>query len=224
METGPNLSGLRDGCAWVRQLGRRTLFCTVPMSVPLHCENIVKNEIGYARRANQKLACAEVLLSLPSADSDRFVVQSLVESVYLQLELTLGFYVAEVLARHGEDANATRSRSDSINLDRLTAYLRNPAAEIFEMMELKALLATPGTWFSHCVAVCQSLRHVSDQNARMKSSIFDEAAGMAPRDNTLIAIADAAEATDELSIEVAQSTLQSLREFIERNREAGLEC
>lgn len=182
----------------------------------------MKNEIGYARRVNQKLICAELLLALPSAESDRFAVQSLVEAVYLQLELALGFYAAEVFAKYG--IKAVASRGDTIDLDGLTAFIQNPTAQMFEINELKVLMVDSESWFSHCIAVCRSLRCVPDQKTRMKSSIFDNTKESSPKDSNLITIAGVTETESELSVHVAQSTVRSLSEFIERNRAAGVEC
>lgn len=183
----------------------------------------MKNQVDYARRANQKLACAEVLLSLSSADADRFVVQSLVEASYLQMELALGFYTAEVLVRYGADT--IPSRGDAIELDRLVDYLRHPAPEMLEMNEFKVLLADPDSWFCHCIAMCQSLRQVAHHNARMKSSIFDVAEGIASKDNNLIAATKTATVNidETLSSSVARGTLQHIKAFIERNRAAAME-
>lgn len=182
----------------------------------------MKSESAYARRVNQKLACAEVLLTLQAADSDKFAVQALVESVYLQMELALGFYGVEVQSKYGLEV--IPSHGNMVELGALTAYIRSPATEIFEMNELRILSTDPESWYSHCVAVCCTLRRVSDPGARMKSSIFDQTEGGVPKDNNLIAIASAADAENGLSLHIARSTLKALREFIERNRAAGVEC
>src|SRR5690606_7069154 len=59
---------------------------------------------------------------------------------------------------------------------------------------------------------------VPDQKSRMKSSIFDNTKERSPKDSNLIASAGVTVTESELSIHVAQSTVRSLSEFIERNR------
>ncbi len=181
----------------------------------------MKNETAYARRANQKLACADVLLTLSSTNADRFTAQSLMESVYLQMELAFGFYMSEVFAKYGA-ANMVEG-SDAVALDRLDAWLRNPKTGMFEISELRLLLANPDSWFSHCVAIWRSLRCAGDQKRQMKSSLFDSSDASGKRSDNLIAVGAAIDAGNELSVELAQSALHKLREFIERNRASGME-
>lgn len=182
----------------------------------------MKTEIPYARRVNQKLANADVLLSQSQTVPDRFTSQSLVESVYLQLELALGFYLSEVLAKYGA-GNRVES-SDAFDIDGLVSSVRNPQADMFEVNELRLLSAEPDSWFSHCAAICRSFRCVGDQDSQMKSSLFDKSETSIKSDSNLIAVGAAIDAGNEPSVESAQSTLQKLKEFIERNRASGVEC
>lgn len=174
----------------------------------------------FARRVDQQIAYAHALLAMLDTAPSEFTRRALVQSAYLQLELAVAFYLAEITRRYR--LNNTADESSLIDAGQLVELFER-CVHTAEVQELQNLQHDNNSWWS-IFLLQRSAIHCGEKRPALKGSLFqthegEEDAASFPR----IGAVDVDAGTRNPSAADALWFVSSLRAMVERQRAADEE-